>query len=312
MQNPDISTFRQRVLGHMAILFSVLVWATTYISTKKLLSGFSPMQILLVRTVLGFVFLFACNPRKLVYHHKKDRILFVIAGLCGLFLYYFLENTALIYSSVSNVGVIVAVAPFSTFLASYLIIREEKLFFRYFLGFGLALSGIGLMSYSGKTELHLNPLGDFLAFLGILVWAVYAVLSRIIAKKGYPTLLATRTMFFYALVGMLLCQVLFPKPWDVAKILLPQYRYHFLFLGLLASATCFVTWNYGIKTIGSIKSSFYLYLSPVLTIVFSIIFLDETITLLASIGAGLTLGGLLVSQYRPRKTKKEWEEKSKS
>ncbi|MDA3832952.1 MAG: DMT family transporter [Spirochaetales bacterium] len=289
---------RTRFLGHLAILTVVLIWATTYISTKILLDVFTPMQILLVRTLLGFLFLFLCNPRKMVYKQKVDRLILAGAGLCGIFLYYYLENTALVYSSASNVGVIVATAPFFTLLAVHFILKEEHLKAQYFVGFVLSMLGIAMISYSGQAELALNPLGDLLAVLGIVVWAFYTTLTRVVSRRGYPTLLVTRTMFFYALLGMVIVNLLLGDLPTIYLVVQKPYLYHFLFLGLIASALCFVFWNFGLKSIGAIKSSFYLYLSPVITIVFSVIILGEVITYTSAIGTALTLSGLLVSEYK--------------
>ncbi len=298
MDNSSVILPRTRALGHFAILTVVLIWATTYISTKILLESFTPMQILLVRTFFGFLFLFLCNPKKMVYKQKIDRLILAGAGLCGIFLYYYLENTALVYSSASNVGVIVATAPFFTLLAVHFILKEEHLKAQYFVGFVLSMLGISLISYSGQTELELNPLGDFLAILGIVVWAFYTTLTRVVSRRGYPTLLATRTMFFYALLGMGFANLFFGDLPAIKMIVQPPFLYHFLFLGLIASALCFVFWNFGLKSIGAVKSSFYLYLSPVITIVFSVIILGEVITLTSAIGTAFTLSGLLVSEFK--------------
>ena len=306
MENTSVILPRTRVLGHLAILTVVVIWATTYISTKILLDAFTPMQILLVRTTLGFLFLFLCNPKKMVYKQKGDRLMLAVSGLCGIFLYYYLENTALVYSSASNVGVIVATAPFFILLVVHFILKEEQLKAQYFVGFALSMMGITLISYSGQTELALNPLGDALAILGIVVWAFYTTLTRVVSRRGYPTLLATRTMFFYALLGMVVANLLLGDLPTIRLVVQPPYLYHFLFLGLIASALCFVLWNFGLKSIGAIKSSFYLYLSPVITIMFSVIILGEIITPTSAIGTALTLSGLLVSEYKRdrRKTPK--------
>ncbi len=311
METPSVILPRTRILGHFAILTVVLVWATTYISTKILLNAFTPMQILLVRTSLGFFFLFLCNPKKMVYKHKRDRLILAAAGLCGIFLYYYLENTALVYSSASNVGVIVATAPFFILLAVHFILKEETLKAQYFVGFALSMLGIILISYSGQSELSLNPLGDGLAVLGIVVWALYTTLTRVASRRGYPTLLATRTMFFYALLGMVLYTLLFGDLPSMELVIQPPYLYHFLFLGLIASALCFVFWNFGLQSIGAIKSSFYLYLSPVITIIFSVIILGEVITPTSAIGTALTLSGLLVSEFKRDRTLSTEETESK-
>ena len=81
----------------------------------------------------------------------------------------------------------------------------------------------------------------------------------------------------------------------------PAYLLNLLFLGLGASALCFVTWNYAVKMIGAIQTSIYIYMVPVITVVTSIIVLDEQITPMSALGIVLTLGGLVISQYRGKR-----------
>lgn len=68
-----------------------------------------------------------------------------------------------------------------------------------------------------------------------------------------------------------------------------------LFLGVGASALCFVTWNLAVKLLGAVRTAVYLYLSPVVTILASAIILGEKITVISVIGAGLVFAGLLLS-----------------
>ena len=43
--------------GHLAALFTAVVWGTTFISTKILLEDFRPVEILFFRFVLGYLVL---------------------------------------------------------------------------------------------------------------------------------------------------------------------------------------------------------------------------------------------------------------
>ena len=129
--------------GHLAALFTILVWGTTFISTKVLLADFQPVEILFFRFVLGLVALLAADPRPLKGTTAKQELTFAAAGLCGVCLYYLLENVALTYTMASNVGVILSVAPCFTALLSRLFLQqEEKLGVRFFAGFGVAMAGI--------------------------------------------------------------------------------------------------------------------------------------------------------------------------
>ena len=68
----------------------------------------------------------------------------------------------------------------------------------------------------------------------------------------------------------------------------PLYLGNIIFLGLGASALCFVTWNVAVKILGAVKTSIYIYIVPVVTVVTSVIILNEQITLMSLIGLFLS------------------------
>ena len=53
----------KRLLGHIAAIFTIIVWGTTFISTKVLLTDFNPVEILFIRLLLGLVALFIVYPK---------------------------------------------------------------------------------------------------------------------------------------------------------------------------------------------------------------------------------------------------------
>lgn len=103
-----------KAVGHLAALFTILVWGTTFVSTKILLVDFSPIEILFIRFAMGLVALFLIAPKLLRWMGWRHERLFLLAGLFGVTLYYLLENIALTGTLATNVGVIVSVAPFFT------------------------------------------------------------------------------------------------------------------------------------------------------------------------------------------------------
>ena len=143
-------------------------------------------------------------PHTLKIVDKKRELAFAGAGLFGIVLYFMLENTALTMTYASNVGIIVACAPF--FVAVI----------------------VGIFFKNEKPEIILN----------------------------------------------------------------------FLFLGVGASALGFFLWNLSTKWIGAIKTSVYIYVSPVVTVVLSVVILHEKMTFVSVTGALLILLGLIVSQKK--------------
>ena len=287
---------QQKTAGHLAALLTIVIWGTTFISTKVLLADFQPVEILFFRFVLGFFALLAACPRLLRGTSRRQELTFAAAGLCGVCLYYLLENIALTYTLASNVGVIISVSPFFTAILSHLARKgEEKLQANFFVGFVVAMAGICLISFKGSA-LEINPTGDLLALGAAFIWACYAVLTRQISNFGYPTILTTRRIFFYGILFMIPTLFLFDFHWDLSRVSPPVYLLNILVLGLGASALCFVTWNFAVKLLGAVKTSIYIYMVPVITVVTSVLILKEEITAAAALGITLTLGGLLLSE----------------
>ena len=85
---------------------------------------------------------------------------------------------------------------------------------------------------------------------------------------------------------------------NIYQMMRPVNLFNILFLGLGASALCFVTWNLAVKILGAVKTSVYIYIVPVITVVTSIAVLGETITGIGMFGILLTLAGLLISELK--------------
>ena len=71
-----------------------------------------------------------------------------------------------------------------------------------------------------------------------------------------------------------------------------------LYLGLGASALCFVTWNVAVKVLGAVRTSVYIYMVPVITVVTSVLVLKEPVTWVSVIGTVLAVSGLSLSEYQ--------------
>ena len=281
--------------GHLASLLTISIWGTTFISTKILLVDFQPVEILFFRFVMGLAALFLVCPQPLKGTSRQQELTFAAAGLCGICVYYLLENIALTYTMASNVGVIISVAPFFTAILSHLFLKEERPRASFFIGFTVAMAGIFLISFNG-SKLELNPVGDLFALLAALIWACYSVLTKKISGYGYHTILTTRRIFCYGVLFMIPTLFLFDFKLELTRFANPIYLFNIIFLGLGASALCFVTWNFAVKVLGAVKTSVYIYMVPVITVITSVMILHEKITPLAAVGTVLTLAGLFLSE----------------
>ena len=79
--------------GHIAAFLTILIWGTTFISTKVLLRNFEPVEILFIRFMIGYMALWCVCPRRLNIRERKQEWYFAAAGLCGVTLYYLCKRT---------------------------------------------------------------------------------------------------------------------------------------------------------------------------------------------------------------------------
>ncbi len=291
---------------HLIALFTVLVWGLTFVSTKVLLADFTPLQILCIRFAIGFLALCALRPHIMKLRERKHEWLFAAAGATGIAAYYLLENVALVFTTATATGVIVAAAPLFTALIAGMLGDRAALNARFFLGFAVAMSGLTLVGMSANSEGSLSAFsgtswfGDVLALAAAFVWAIYSMLVKRLAESGYETIASTKRTFLWGLVFIVPITLLFGGHMPaLSEALSLESIANLLFLGLVASAACFVTWGVAVRRLGAVASTSYIYLVPAITAVASAMLIGEPLTAPIAIGLTLTIVGLFLSQGRP-------------
>lgn len=282
--------------GHLAVLFTIVVWGTTFISTKFLLEKFTPMEILFFRFLLGTIVLFLIKPELLKVKNKKEHKYFIIAGISGVSLYFLFENIALTMTEASNIGIIVSISPFFTAIISQFFLPKERLKLQFFIGFIFAILGIVIITTYGEKDFSINPLGDILGILAAFIWSIYSIAMKKLGNLRYNTIKVTRRVFLIGIIFMLPFLFILDFKFNLKRFDSPFYIINIIYLGIGASAICFVTWNWSVKILGAIRTSVYVYLIPVITLIASSILLKETITIYKIIGIILILIGLFISE----------------
>lgn len=308
---------QNKMINYMLVTSVILIWGITFVSTKYLLRSFSSLEILIVRFLMAYATLWIMKRETLKLTQKKDEFWFIIAGLSGVTVYQFLENVAISFTLPANVSIIVSICPMITAIIAQIFLKEKHLNLLFVIGFVTAIIGIALVSFNGTVVLHLSPKGDLLAFGAAVCWGFYSLsVSKINSMKLNPVLTVRRT-FFWALIAMIplaICGIIQNNPQSSIFVNLNRAEnvqrwgdflnwFNLGFLGFGASAFAFAVWNFVCRNLGTVKVTVFIYLSPVVTIVFAFLALGDKITFMGSIGAALTICGLVLSE-RSKKSKK--------
>lgn len=283
-------------LYHILAIVTVIIWGTTFVSTKVLIEhGLSPAEILLYRFLLAYIVIWFVCPRTFFSKSIRDELLFIGSGLCAGSLYFIFENTALQITLASNVSLIVCTAPLFTAFLSHLIYRNDKIKPNLILGSVVAFLGVALVVFNGSFMLKINPLGDFLTILAALSWAFYGIILRKLNSR-YATTFITRKVFFYGIITVLPYIALKPDTIHIHLLGNPIIIVNLVFLGIVASMLCYIMWNSAVKELGVVQASNYIYFIPLVTLITSAIVINEHITVIALIGSIFILSGIYVAE----------------
>lgn len=281
---------------HIGALIAVVAWGAAFINTKELLgAGLSAVEVYVYRFIIAYICVFIICPRPFLSNFVSDELKFALCGVCGNSIYFIAENTALHYTMVTNVSLIVTLAPIITALLMGLMYKSQRPGRGFITGSVIAFVGVACVIFNSSFVVKVKPLGDMLALLAAVCWAVYSILLRPL-NAVYSVWFVTRKTFFYGLITSIPFLLVEPSaaPWSV--LVQPKVIFNLVFLGLVCSLLAYLLWAQAVKRLGVVSSGNYLYISPIVTMVASMIFLGEHVSVVGYIGCALILTGVILSE----------------
>ena len=151
----------------LAFLFLGVIWGSNFIFMKWAADEISPAQIVLLRTVFGFlpVFLYALWQRVLRWQHIRHSHHFIVMSLLATAIYYFAfaKGTALLPSSIA--GLLSGAIPLFTFLCTWVFLNEERINITKATGVVLGFFGVLLIArpWAGRGEMDIAGIAYMIA-----------------------------------------------------------------------------------------------------------------------------------------------------
>lgn len=284
------------IMYDMLAIAIVAVWGLTFISTMKLLGHFRPAQIFLIRFAIAYAGMWCFSHKRLFSFSLKDELRLAGAGIMGGSLYFYAENTALQVSHQAGcISFIVCTTPLVTsILAVSLHKKNSRMTLPLAAGSIIALSGIEMVMLNGSVFEGIPVIGYILAMVASLTWAIYTILIGDLSEQ-YDSAFVSRKVFFYGLLTIIPVLLVEGDRFDFKQLLIPEVYINIMFLSLIASLGCYALWTPIIKKLGPVKSSNYIYLNPVFTMLGAILLLGEKMTALSLAGSAITLLGVWIA-----------------
>ena len=154
------------------------------------MKGVKKQQIIGHVLACGTQMMWILFPHTLKIVDKKRELAFAGAGLFGIVLYFILENTALTMTYASNVGIIVACAPFFVAVIVGIFFKNEKPeIILNFLFLGVGASALGFFLWNLSTK-----------WIGAIKTSVYIYVSLVVLS----VVILHEKMTFVSVTGALL------------------------------------------------------------------------------------------------------------
>ena len=293
---------RNILLAHLSAFICIVMWGVSFVSTKVLHNnGMQPVEIYIYRFTLAYLLIILFKRGKLLSHNWRDEGLLCLCGILAGSIYFLAENFALQYTLVSNVSLLTATSPLLTAILIGLMIKSDRPGRGMITGMCVAFVGVGCIIFNSSFNIEIKRLGDILAMMAALSWALYSIVLKKL-NATYDVWFISRKTFFYGVLTALPFLLVEPPHYNIPDIWANKAVLgNLLFLGIGASMICYVLWAIAVGKLGAVTANNYLYIQPIITLIFSVICLDENVSAIGYVGCGLILTGLWLGDHLSRR-----------
>ncbi len=281
---------------HLLLLLAVVFWGWSFVAMKVCLESMGLMELMGLRMLLGIPVLAAIIVAKRVKfrYSRGDWMVIIIAGAV-LTAHFGIQIGGLTFTTATNTGWIISIAPASIAILSFFILRERLRRIQV-AGIFIATGGIALLVSKGDFSNlgWLSSTGDWLALASTFTWAIYTILTRDISRRHSP-LGVTFCILVIATV-MVWSYLAFTTDFNHLIYLPARAWWALVFLGVFCQALAFWFWQEGLARLGASRSGFFIYLIPLATTALAVPYLGEQLGLVALMGGLLVLGGVFLTE----------------
>tara|TARA_Y100001970_G_scaffold49446_1_gene62666 strand:- start:63 stop:956 length:894 start_codon:yes stop_codon:yes gene_type:complete len=233
---------------------------------------------------------------------KKDRLTILKCGLFGMSINIAAFIAGLDYSTPVNSSILIIISPIFVVILSFFIFKNKINFIKIL---GIILGFIGAMililTADSNSSIGRNiPLGNFLFIVNSISYAYYLIIVKPMAEK-YDLITLFKWLF---LIGLI-----FNFPLGINQFLdvdwasLPLWEAVLPMVFVVVGTTCMTYFlnGYALSKITSTEVAVFMYLQPIIGILFAIFTKSDTITLIMFIASVLIFTGVYLTSVLKQK-----------
>lgn len=276
----------------------VVLWGGAFVAIRILVADASIWTVTFLRFVLTTAGLLAAlavvRPRRRRIE-RGDRGKLLVLAITGVAAYHLSLNYGERFVSANVAALIVSSMPVMVAVMSRLVLDEEISATKW-AGIVLALAGVGLLVAKGTPAAELSVgsgLGAAVTAIAPISWAIYTVSGKsLVAKYGALPL----TTWAMGLGTLLIAPfALGPTLADLPDLSPSDWGW-IVYLALLCSTFAYTIWLYALEWLAASELAPWVYLVPLLGIVWAWAVLEERPTPFAILGGAMVLVGVILAE----------------
>lgn len=284
---------------YLLMVLSTIFWAGAFIAAKLSSPFIPPFTLTFLRFFIATMILYGIIKYKkqdLKKFTKKDIPIFLFTGLVGMFGYHVLFFIAVKYTTAINSSIIGASNPIITTILGIIFLKDRANYKR-LLGILLSFTGVFLTltnaDFSLIKSFYFNK-GDLIMLLAVLMWASYGVFSKWVMPRYSPMTLTFYSFLFCTI--LIIPFVIYEAPWKILNNI-PNYSYiAVVYMSIFPSVIGYLVQQLSIKQIGPSRTSIFINLVPMFSIILSVLILKETLNPIKVLTAFLIVSGVYICQ----------------
>ncbi|WP_349904786.1 DMT family transporter [Parafrigoribacterium humi] len=279
----------------VAIVVTVLAWASAFLVIRGVAPHFSGGALALGRLLVGAVLLSVLViGRRWVRPTRGEWALLLVFGIAWFGAYNVALNTAEQTLDAGTSAMIVNIGPILIALGAGIFLGEGIPRWLV-IGASVAFAGVVLIGFG----MGASGFSDIAGMLWALLAAVTYAIGVLCQKQTLRRVPAAQVTWMGCVIGVIACV---PFAWQLVPELAEAPATSILgmvYLGAVPTALAFSTWAYALSRMPAGQLGVTTYVVPAIVIVFGFVFFGEAPGVLAIVGGVLALIGVALSRHRP-------------
>lgn len=280
------------------LLLASFLWGTSFIAGKFAYETLDPALVVLFRLIIAGGILFPITLR-FIKENSQSKVNWRKIALLGFLTYpatFLLQFIGLQYTSASSAATMIGIEPLMVILVGQLFFKEKASLTIWLLGI-IAFIGVFLLVGLSDSE-EISLIGCLLVLASTIVVALWLRLSKSVLGNLNPKVYTALSLQLGILIGLPF-MLLLVKDWNI------NFSYSsiiaLLYLGIGCSLFANWAWNKGLSETETNKSGIFLALEPVFGVLFSIILLNDSLSITSWVGVALVILSAAVCLVLPKK-----------